>query len=523
LPPGDGHREEIQMAKKLLSKKVIVTNRKALVTKYGQKGLARIKAAVDALVKADAARGFATSLVYLDGAAGKWPKVKDPADQVENKKAVDGVVKALVPEYLVLLGSHDVVPYQDLRNPLFDAADPDSDPDRFAPSDLPYACDGAFSQKVPSFLGPTRVVGRIPDLTGASDPQYLLDLLEVASSWVSSAPPETALALSAKVWEKSTKLSVRNLLGAGPVVITSPAKGPKFTAKQLSERIHFVNCHGDTLEPRFFGEHPEETYFDAMDPQQLKGVRAGTVAAFECCFGAELYDPKGLPSMSVASAYLQMGAYGLVASTTISYGPADGNENADVICQLFLEQVLRGASLGRAFLEARLGYIRSQSVVDPYDEKTLAQFVLLGDPSIHPFAEPATEPKGKAKTGAKEAVFAARAQRRVRLAKTGLRLGNTSAYTTAVRKPKPTASRLCSELAKREPGFNKVRIFQVRDPGAKQAGAGKALGNLPQAHNVFISIRRRTPKKPLGTSPQLEGLLAYEVEGTLVERRLLSR
>ena len=91
--------------------------------------------------------------------------------------------------------------------------------------------------------------------------------------------------------------------------------------------------------------------------------------------------------MSIANQYLAKGAAGVVASTTISYGPADDNANADWICQFFIEQVLRGASLGRAFLEARLAYVRKQSVVDPYDEKTLAQFVLLGDPSLHPFVE----------------------------------------------------------------------------------------------------------------------------------------
>ena len=99
------------MAKKApLSSKVIVSNRTALVGKYGKDGVAAIEDAVAKLTKADAARGFATRLVYLDRKARKRPKVSDPTDQVENKAAVDGVVKAFMPEYLVLLGSHDVVP-----------------------------------------------------------------------------------------------------------------------------------------------------------------------------------------------------------------------------------------------------------------------------------------------------------------------------------------------------------------------------------------------------------------------------
>jgi len=506
-----------------LSKKVIVSNRQALLGKYGEDGLAKVEQAVALLVAADAKRGFATRLVYLDRKGGSWPKVSDPTDQVEAKASVDGVAKAHQAEYLVLLGSHDVVPFQDLRNPLHDPADPESDPDRFAPSDLPYACDAPFSQKVTSFLGPTRVVGRLPDLTGASDPKYLVDLLKRAAAWTASPPPETAFALSAKVWEKSTKLSVRNLLGATPVVLTSPARGPRFPPKLLAERLHFVNCHGDTFEPRFFGEHPKETYADAMDPTRLKGLQAGTVAAFECCYGAELYDPSGLPSLSMANAYLAAGVYGLVASTTIAYGPADANDNADVLCQLFLEQVLRGASLGRAMLEARLGYIRSQSVVDPYDEKTLAQFVLLGDPSIHPFARMSAKAAGGGGQQAKGAAYAARAQRRLRLAKSGAELGKSAAYTTPLAKPAAGAKRLRSALAKRKRSFHNVRIFKVRDPGQRQLPSGKAIGNLPQASTVFIAIRRAAKKGRGSKAPRLEGLLAYEVLGSMVERILQSR
>ena len=99
-----------------------------------------------------------------------------------------------------------------------------------------------------------------------------------------------------------------------------------------------------------------------MDARKLKGLRAGTVAAFECCYGAELYSPRGIASMSIANAYLKAGLYGLIAGTTVAYGPADTNDNADILCQLFLEQLLSGASLGRAFLEARLGYMRGPRV-----------------------------------------------------------------------------------------------------------------------------------------------------------------
>ncbi len=277
--------------KKPLSSKILVTNRAALVAKYGTSGVKEIEKAVDGLIAADLKRGLKTRLIYLDDASLGNKKVTDPGDKRKNKAAVDAVAKKHRPEYLVILGSHDVVPYQELKNKLHDPDDPDSDQDRFATSDLPYACESPYSQSTAKFLGPTRVIGRVPDLTGATTPRYLIALLGASAKAKGLARPESAFALSAKVWAKSTELSVRNILGAVPVVLTSPKKGPTFGKSTLARKVHFVNCHGDEDDHTFSGEFPSERYFTAMDARKLKNVVRGTVAAFECCYGAQLYDP----------------------------------------------------------------------------------------------------------------------------------------------------------------------------------------------------------------------------------------
>jgi hypothetical protein len=510
--------------KRALSKKILITNRAALVAKYGTAGLKAIELGVKALAVADARRGFATSLIFLDGAALGRAAVGDAADPAEAKAAVDAVATKHRPEYLVILGSHDVVPYQDLKNKLHDPADPDSDPDRFAGSDLPYACEAAYSQDATKFLGPTRVVGRIPDLTGATTPTYLLARLKASAAATPRPRPDSCSAVSAKVWVKSTKMSVRNIMGAVPVVLTSPTAGPTFSTKQLGQKVHFVNCHGNESDHTFSGEFPDEVYATAMDARKLKGVGAGTVAAFECCFGAELYDPRGLPAMSIANTYLAKGAAGLVAATNIAYGPADANGNADIICQLFIEQVLRGASLGRAMLEARLAYVRQQSVVDPYDEKTLAQFVLLGDPSLHPFVE-ATAPKAAVSPAAKASAHAARLQRRVRLMKAGERLARETAFTVPAKSPRTAAAVLRRKaLAGVRRRFKHVRMFQVHEPAAARKGMGKALKTMPKARHVFVATKQsRTPVRGAKAPPSIEGLLAYQVNGEVVTQIVVSR
>ena len=167
-----------------MNDKIIVSNRSALIAKYGKAGLAKVEAGVAALIAADKARGIRSRLVYLDNAAAmkemKGKAVKLANHPLQNKLAVDAISRATDPEYLMILGAPDVVPHQDLRSLMFQK---DDDMDRFAYGDLPYACDAAYSQDTTKFKGPTRVVGRLPDLRGAREPSYLLHLLKVASQY----------------------------------------------------------------------------------------------------------------------------------------------------------------------------------------------------------------------------------------------------------------------------------------------------------------------------------------------------
>ena len=125
--------------------KLIVTNRAALRRKYGARGLAKVTTAVNALIAADRKRGLLTRLIALDQAAMKryGPAVTDASSARQNKRAIDALYRALRPHYLMILGSIDVVPHQDPKNPVF-ADDQEDDP--VAWGDLPYACDASYSR-----------------------------------------------------------------------------------------------------------------------------------------------------------------------------------------------------------------------------------------------------------------------------------------------------------------------------------------------------------------------------------------
>jgi hypothetical protein len=370
--------------------KVILTNIQGLQRKYGTQGAIAVERAVKALIASDEARGLHTRLVPLDDKAEmhklKAPPVTKPIDPRQNKRAVDAVFRTLGPDYLAILGSADVIPHQDLKNPVHG---PD-DEDVFAFGDIPYACEAPYSRNPQDFVGPTRVVGRIPDVTAGKDPSYLVGLLKTAADYAPVKPAafDDYFAVTAQVWRKSTRLSVSNVFGGAPEVASVPPRDASWPKGVLRARAHFFNCHGATGDPRFYGEPDDgtEEYPTALDAAYVDGkLGKGTIAAAECCYGGELYGLSPTrPVVGLCNTYLANEAYGFFASTSIAYGPAEGNGQADLICQYFLLSVLEGASLGRAALEARQRFVRTSSPPDPFDLKTLAQFNLYGDPSLTP-------------------------------------------------------------------------------------------------------------------------------------------
>jgi hypothetical protein len=332
-----------------MSTKVIVTNTRALEKKYGGRA-SEVLDAVRSLIKADAGKGLTTELIELDNRKQmrklKAPPVQDAMSCRENKEAIDGVYQALVPDYIMILGSRDVVPHHDPKNPVYGP----HDPDRFAYGDLAYASDAAYSQNPESFIGPTRVVGRLPDIPNSEDPSYLVGLLRNASRWSAGKMEayQRYFAVSAYVWRSSTELSLKRIFGSADNLNLSPPDGPKWKRQTLSALSHFINCHGAPADCCYYGEKGKD-YPVAHDAAYVGGkIREGTVIAAECCYGAELYDP-GISEdqPGIPFACLESKAYGFLGSSTIAYGPAEGNGAADLICRFFIN--LYAGSLSTAF------------------------------------------------------------------------------------------------------------------------------------------------------------------------------
>ncbi|HWU22672.1 MAG TPA: C25 family cysteine peptidase [Nocardioides sp.] len=436
--------------------KLLVVHSGALRRKYGADGTARVRDALAALVAADQGHHLVSHVLDLDNAstmrALKLPRVPD-GSWTAALTAVDAAAERYQPAYLALVGATDVIPQARLRNPLAG-----SDDDPYVPSDLPYACDlpDTFTGTGTTLLDPgtllavTRVVGRIPDVVGATDPADLLTLLAVAATY--EPRPATAyqkvFALSAAVWRGSTTASVDALPGPAPTTRLSPTAKSPWTKTTLAPLSHFVNCHGGDFTPDWYGQQsaaPVDTV--ALRPEDVDGrVAAGTVVVAECCYGAMHQDPTHQNGrLPMLWAYLRSGAYAAVGASTTAYGPANGNGQADLLCRYALEGVMTGSSTGRALLDARQRYIREIAAMGPEDLKTVAQFDLLGDPSVVPVITP-----GRVVVGGKGVPQASLTQRRAVLRATGRVLDRTVPRSSAT--PARTSG-VSAEVLVREAGL----------------------------------------------------------------------
>jgi Peptidase family C25 len=486
-----------------MSDKMLITNCAALKKKYGAQGFQDVRKAITALIAADKQRGLTTQLVDIANAAQmkkfKGSAVSSAKSERQAKNAVDAIHAAVKPDYLVILDGPDVVPHLALDNPM----PKDDDPD--VPSDLPYASDAPFTRRDPArYAAVTRVVGRIPGITGARTAAFLIKQINAAAAFKPRKRDNYLpnFAISAEVWEKSTALSIENIFGNDKMRICPPTGTPA-VAKMLSGLSHFINCHGAGVDPKFYGQRGDQFPVAMTSDDVAKGARRNTIVAAECCYGAQLYDPSWADGkLPISNAYLGAGAVAFLGSTNIAYGPAEGNGAADLLTQYFLINILAGASLGRACLEARQKFVLGEKMEDPVNVKTLAQFILLADPSLHTC--PAAAPDSKS------AVIdpaAARATRRVFLAAAGKAAADSSGFPgKKVARPSRKVQTLVQKIA-RQRGFR----AGSKDLDAFHVVGGESYGQELKARGVeqkvvTITEEPKVPRKRAKRRPKGVGL-----------------
>lgn len=368
-----------------MASKIIVTNKTALQTKYGAGGLIQVQAALAPIIANDRSNGIITTVIYLDDvvqmAHYNAPPVTVPADDKQNKDAIDGVYNATTPTYLMILGAPDIIPHQKLNNPA-------GDRDKKVPSDLPYACEAAYSNTVNNFLAPTRMIGRLTGVTGDSSPTNLIrtmnNIIQIRPAKVSKYKDYFAVCMEVK--EATTEKVLNNSVGNSTALYTSPPDGPNWSMSDYQKLLSVVACHGGSNSPRWSGDDGNKKYPTAMSSALVQGnFPLGVIAGVQCCYGAQLYNPTAAGTdLPLCNQYTIGGAALFFGATTIGWSGRRGRIGpTDRLNQNYLNEVLKGGTTGSMVLKTRQEYING-GVTQPSELKAIAQFISLGDPSISP-------------------------------------------------------------------------------------------------------------------------------------------
>ena len=155
--------------------------------------------------------------------------------------------------------------------------------------------------------------------------------------------------------------------------------------------------------------------------------------------------------------------------------------------------------------------------MDPIDLKTIAQFCLLGDPSIHPIvATGAGIPKGVA-TAVAERFF--RAERRAKLKQKGEFLQQTKATASQRSKPTRVTRTVSTALANiaRTAGMadgHKFVAFDVRSSSG-QAMARTKVASAPSRYHLAVARAEGRAAVPNGIA-----VVAKELNGRIIGYRI---
>ncbi|MEI6901029.1 MAG: hypothetical protein WCL00_14220, partial [Bacteroidota bacterium] len=294
-------------------------------------------------------------------------------------------------------------------------------------------------------------------------------------------------AVSAFVWEGSTELNLKGAFGNSTDLLLVPPNSSGYSANALKPLMHLFNCHGSINDANYYGQQGDN-YPVALKASDLSGkVSFGTVVAAECCYGAQLFKPTTVKpkSLSVANTYFQNNGIAFAGSSTIAYGETATLSNADLMTMYFFKSILNGASAGRAMLEARQKFLTATGPhFDPFELKTLAQYYLLGDPSITPVLATAPPPKNMIQANTVE-------NRRLNLYSKGINLKQTSVpCRKVVSKEMPIASKDLKQLLKQ------VEFTGKETQNLYALGSAKKSSNAKSFPSMGPDIRYRAFTKP---------------------------
>jgi hypothetical protein len=307
---------------------------------------------------------------------------------------------------VLLAGGDSVLPFFSLSNPVQDRS---VDPDDLVLSDNPY---GALSDSLEEQLAPSLPVGRLP-FSGSASTEEAIEFIKNFPQRFGSASTENAIEFIETLPERSGGSSA-GLPGAALVVfddwivysqnVAQALPSPQIwhispgyemnsaTRADAARAVLYFNLHGFTGDPDWKGYSTiQRNFVSAVTPGGLdRSCVAGALAFAECCYGAEI---AGRTTANSCALKLVHEGANFVGATGLAYGSYINSdlllEDADFLSRAFFATVGEGQPVGAALATAKRRYLADSSEssfgnASQYKQKTLLQFVLLGNPeTVH--------------------------------------------------------------------------------------------------------------------------------------------
>jgi hypothetical protein len=186
--------------------------------------------------------------------------------------------------------------------------------------------------------------------------------------------------------------------------------------------------------------------------------------------------------------------------------------------------VLDGASIGRAALVAQQQFVQRSAQMDPIDLKTLAQFCLLGDPSVHPIEVPRATDIPPGVTPAEAERFF-RAERREKLKLTGAFLAKTkptASKQVPSGKLSSTARTALSRIAEKAQLGDKETFAAFAVKGAKRSkGRAAKTKTSPSAPSRYlVAVKTSTKGETEEKVKRGVAVVAKELNGRIIAYRI---
>ena len=284
---------------------------------------------------------------------------------------------------LLLIGDDSVIPFWRISNPVTDRQ---IDPDPVVLTDNPY---GTAADTPDQYLAPPFPVGRLPDYNGASVDNYC-DLIDLVARNRTARIRHTGTAAVVNAdWFDISRSAASTVPSPIDWHLAPGYLLNRATQSDASREFLYFNLHGFPQEAEWkgFDEIRGRQFFTTVGfpmhsisvvlcPVRLHSRRTAT-APSSWVRPSRIHAPSG----SVWSGAALIGATGLAFGSHLAPGVL--LQDADFLARAFFAESAGGhLQLGAALQRARADYLANGETpsTDVYKQKTLLQFILLGDP-----------------------------------------------------------------------------------------------------------------------------------------------